>query len=127
MPVESNPSCLVCLCYSTVLDAVIVSDLEEIDDQVLRLTTMSVIECEEQTKQHYPTQGQVQAIRTLITDCETNAQKFTKVLRAPKLTDLTRKEYCSAILKISTATVWYMFIKQFSNVFIYINNLVYSY
>ena len=54
MPVESNPRCLVCLCYSTVLDAVIVSDLEEINDQVLRLTTMSIIECEEQRKNTIP-------------------------------------------------------------------------
>ena len=77
MPLESNPSCLVCLCYSTVLDAVIISDLEEINDQVLSLTTMSIIECEEQRKKHHPTQGQGQAIRTLITDYETSAQKFT--------------------------------------------------
>ena len=105
----------------------IVSDLEEINDQVLRLTTMSIIECKEKRKQHHPTQGQGQAIRTLITDCETSAQKFTKVLRAPKVSDLTREEYCSAILKLSTTTVWYMFIKQFSNASIYINNLVYSY
>ena len=52
--VESNPGCLVCLCYSTVLDAVIVSDLEEINDQVLRLTTMLVIECEEKENNTIP-------------------------------------------------------------------------
>ena len=42
MPLESNPSRLVCLCYSTVLDAVIVSDMEEINDQVLHLTDNNV-------------------------------------------------------------------------------------
>ena len=40
-------------------------------------------------------------------------KSLLKVLRAPKPSDLTRKGYCSAILKISTATVWYTFIKQF--------------
>ena len=29
-----------------------------------------VVECEEQSKQHYPTQGQGQTIRTLITESE---------------------------------------------------------
>ena len=71
---------------------------------------MSVLECEEQSKQHHLTHGHGQAIRASITDFETSAQE---VLKAPKPSDVTRKGYCSAILKISTATVWYTFIKQF--------------
>ena len=42
------------------------------------MTTMSVMEYEEQRKQHHPTQGQGQAIRASITDCKTSVQKFIK-------------------------------------------------
>ena len=39
---------------------------------------MSVMECEEQSKQHHLTHDHGQAIRASITDCETSAQKFIK-------------------------------------------------
>ena len=54
-----------------------------------------VVECEERSKQYYPTQGQGQAIRALITKCETSsstsARSSLNIQRAPKPSDLTRK------------------------------------
>lgn len=37
---------------------------------------MLVVECEEQSKQHYPTQGQGLAIRALINECEISAKVY---------------------------------------------------